>query len=162
MSCISIVGLHGFTTLGNLGIARAFSPPLWSPTWKPWLKADQLALRRTHPKSARNAMIWADAGFASEWERTQHAKIVWWSAHDPACANMLCLATKAYPGVFMDQYPGLSRLSENRVPENPCFRSKLTFWEGQSSIFKQTHLEQKASSKSSERLHIDQANDHEI
>lgn len=42
------------------------------------------------------------------------------------------------------------------------FPIKIDILGGQSSIFKQTHLEQKASSKSSERLHIDQANDHEI
>lgn len=127
-----LLDLHGFTTLGNLGIARAFSPPLWSPTWKPWLKADQLALRRTHPKSARNAMIWADAGFASEVGK------------DPTCKNCLVVGSwssmckyvvscnQGISGVFMDQYPGLSDypgLSENRVPKNPCSRSKLTFWE---------------------------------
>lgn len=127
-----MLDLHGFTTLGNLGIARAFSPPLWSPTWKPWLKADQLALRRTHPKSARNAMIWADAGFASEVGK------------DPTCKNCLVVGSwssmckyvvscnQGISGVFMDQYPGLSDypgLSENRVPKNPCSRSKLTFWE---------------------------------
>ena len=62
-----LLGLHGLTTtLGNLGIARAFSPPLCSPLRKAWLKANQLALRSKHPKSARNAMIWAHVGFASE------------------------------------------------------------------------------------------------